>query len=97
MSRAINNVVAAWQAGATPQQAAAAYSPMVYDDKTFVTIAVADVAAFNRVEAFFTANGVFIAPELRDYYLESSGMFAMVPVPLLIELSQVAGIAEISD
>ena len=97
MSRALNNVVAVWQAGATPQQAAAAYSPVVYGDKIFVIIAVADTAAFNRAEAFFTANGVFIAPELRDKYLESLGMFALAPVPLLVELSQVAGIAEISD
>lgn len=97
MSRALNNVVAVWQAGATPQQAAAAYSPMVYDDKIYVIIAVADLAAFNRAEAFFTANGIFIAPELRDNYLESLGMFALAPVPLLVPLSQVAGITEISD
>ena len=97
MSRALNNVVAVWQAGATPQQAAAAYSPVVYGDKIYVIIAVADVATFNRIEAFFTTNGVFIAPELRDKYLEAQGMYALVPVPMLVELSQVAGIMEISD
>ena len=97
MSRALNNAVAVWQAGATPQQAAAAYSPLVYDDKIWVATSVADVSAFNRLESFFIANKIFIAPELRDHYLEMMGILALVPVPLLGALSQVDGIVEISD
>ena len=97
MSRALNNAVAAWQAGATPQQAAAAYSALVYDDKILAFIDVADAAAFNRVEAFFTTNKVYVAPEGRESDLTELSMMVLVPVPLLASLAQVSGITEIED
>ena len=66
MSRALNNVIAVWQSGATPQQAAAAYSPLVYDDKILAFIDVADESALSRVGEFFTVNKVYVAPERRE-------------------------------
>jgi len=97
LSRALNNVVAVWQGGATPQQAAAAYSALVYDDKIVTFIDVADAAAFNRVEAFFTANKVYVYPERRESDLTTLSMMVLVPVPLLASLSQVSGVAEVED
>ena len=97
LSRALNNAVAVWQAGATPQQAAAAYSALVYDDKILVFLDVSDSAAFNRVEAFFTTNKVYVAPERRESDLATLSMMVLVPIPLLASLSQVSGITEIED
>ena len=97
LSRALNNAVAVWQAGATPQQAAAAYSALVYNDKILVFLDVSDSAAFNRVEAFFTTNKVYVAPERRESDLATLSMMVLVPIPLLASLSQVSGITEIED
>ena len=97
LSRALNNAVAVWQAGATPQQAASSYSALVYDDKILVFLDVSDSAAFNRVEAFFTTNKVYVAPERRESDLATLSMMVLVPIPLLASLSQVSGITEIED
>ena len=97
LSRALNNAVAVWYAGATPQQAAAAYSALVYDDKILVFLDVSDSVAFNRVEAFFTTNKVYVAPERRESDLATLSMMVLVPIPLLASLSQVSGITEIED
>ena len=91
LSRALNNAVAVWQAGATPQQAAAAYSALVYDDKVMVFIRVADEAAFRRVEAFFTENKIYVNSDMH----ERKTLRALVPVPFLASLSQVYGITEV--
>ena len=93
MSRALNNAVAVWQAGATPQQAAAAYSPLVYDDKILAFIDVADEVAFRRVEAFFTDNNIYVNSDMH----ESKTLMALVPVPFLASLSQVSGVTEVED
>ena len=93
MSRALNNAVAVWQAGATPQQAAAAYSPLVYDDKILAFIDVADEIAFRRVEAFFTDNNIYVNSDMH----ESKTLMALVPVPFLASLSQVSGVTEVED
>ena len=97
LNRALNNVVAVWQAGATPQQAAAAYSRLVYDDKILVFIDVADEASLSRVGKFFTANKVYVYPERRESDLTTLSMMVLVPVPLLASLSQVSGVTEVED
>ena len=93
MSRALNNAVAVWQAGATPQQAAAAYSPLVYDDKILAFIDVADGSAFRRVEAFFAENNIYVNSDMH----ESKTLRALVPVSFLASLSQVTGVTEVED
>ena len=97
LSRALNNVVAVWQAGATPQQAAAAYSPLVYDDKILAFIDVADEPSLSRIGKFFTANKVYVYPERRESALTTLSMMVLVPVPLLASLSQVSGVTEVED
>ena len=97
LNRALNNVVAVWQAGATPQQAAAAYSRLVYDDKILVFIDVADEASLSRVGKFFTANKVYVSQERRESDLAELSMMVLVPVPLLASLSQVSGVTEVED
>ena len=97
LNRALNNVVAVWQAGATPQQAAAAYSRVVYDDKILVFIDVADESSLSRVGKFFTANKVYVYPERRESDLTTLSMMVLVPVPLLASLSEVSGVTEVED
>ncbi len=97
LNRALNNVVAVWQAGATPQQAAAAYSALVYDDKILVHIRVADEAALNRVDAFLSKNKVYVGANSAIIGSELVSRTALVPVPLLASLSQVSGITEAED
>ena len=96
MSRALNNAVAVWQAGATPQQAVA-YSPLKYDDKILTFFDVADEAAFERVEAFFVKNKVYVYPDRREAELATLSMMVLVPVSLLASLSQVSGVTGIED
>ena len=97
MSRALNNAIAVWQSGATPQEAASSYSALVYDDKILVNVRVADGPAIDRVEAFFTANEVYVTPELREEYLITLNVLVLVPVPLLASLSRISGIVAVSD
>ena len=97
MSRALNNAIAVWRAGATPQEAASSYSALVYDDKILVNVRVADDYAIDQVEAFFTANEVYVTPELREKYLITLDVFVLVPVPLLASLSRISGIVAVSD
>ena len=96
MSRTLNNAVAVWQAGATPQQAVA-YSALKYDDKILTFIDVADAAAFRRVEAFFAKNKVYVYPDRREAELATLSMTVLVPVSLLASLSLVSGVTEIGD
>ena len=97
LSRALNNAVAVWQAGATPQQAAVAYSALVYNDKILVSVRVPDEAALNRVDAFFSKNKVYVGPDSAVIGLELVSRTALVPVPLLASLSQVSGVTEVED
>ena len=94
MSRELNNAVAVWRAGATPQQAAATYSWLVYDDQILVGIRVADVAAFDRVETFFTANEIYVSPK---GFNQGLSIAALVPVRFLVELSQLSGVVNVES
>ena len=96
MNRTLNNAVAAWQAGATPQQAVA-YSALKYDDKILTFIDMGNEAAFERVEAFFVKNKVYVYPDRREADLATLSMMVLVPVSLLASLSQVSGVTEIED
>ena len=97
LSRSLNNVIAVWQAGATPQQAASAYSGLVYDDKILVSVRVPDEEDLNRVDTFFSKNKVYVGPDSAVIGLEQVSMVVLVPVPLFASLSRISGIVEVSD
>ncbi|MXZ90197.1 MAG: hypothetical protein F4W95_06620 [Chloroflexi bacterium] len=96
MDRTLNNVVAAWQNGATPEEAAR-LALVHYQDKVVVLMATADssdVSPLYATKTILDDNDVYVDPEEYAYITEHNQRFygAFVPVNIVPLLAQVSGV-----